>query len=146
MNDTLMLLLSVCAVLLVVGGLVIVGGYLIIRFVAGGRVFEALGLGGLSEMLGGERGEQVASSSPPARRRPTLNAPDLDFDAAVARHAADDASPRRVDPKQPDFPQTSSSDFDPPPARSRRRRRRDSNEDELFGGLLDEDGDGDVDF
>jgi hypothetical protein len=36
-------------------------------------------------------------------------------------------------------------DSNPPPA-LRRRRRRDPNQGEVFGGMLDDDGDGDLDF
>ena len=144
MNDTLMLLLSVCAVLLVVGGLLAVGGFLLIRFLAGGSLFEALGFDGLGDLFGREQNDQAASPSRPARRRPNLTPPDLDFDAAVARHAAGDASAQRANlDRQPD---QSPFDSDPPSAPPLRKRRRDRNEDELFGGLLDEDGDGGVDF
>ena len=199
MNETLPLLLSVCALLVVIGGLIIVGGFLVLRFFTrgvGGLPLGILGglIGAVREVLGGD--EEVEEDEPLPRRHrepPPPQVLDLDFEAAVARHAQDKTPPPNPDDpataqganihlpniqspvmgrtmrdgryrrvtggtpgreKDEDFRRAGDTplpDFDlgaPPerPLRQRRRKRRDHNEDELFGGMLDEDGDGDLDF
>ena len=145
MVETLGLLIPICALSLVCIGLLAVAAVIGVRFLG----FSMPGLlGPLGDFLDGEVDDVPSVPQTTRRRRTGLRDQpiDLDFDAAVARHQADKDSPR---------PSTSPSPFDaqnmPPaddfPTPSRRRRRRDRyDDDEIHGGLLDEDGDGDVDF
>lgn len=198
MNDTTGLLLSVCALLLVGGGLVAL--VILVGVRLGWRWLRGLPAGAVGALGGMVRDEMDDVDSPAyrtqsAKRRAGLKgvAADLDFDAAVARHAKDQIPPDPDDPpmaqrlntnppsiespvtgrimrdgryrrmtggtpgreQDQDFrrvgdeePLTDFKDDLPParPLRNKRRKRRDRNQDELFGGMLDEDGDGDLDF
>ena len=195
MNESTALILSICALLLVGGGLALLVTFVVLRF--GVRWMRGLPGGAMGMFSGFLREKEDDSASYQAQskpRRPNLNnvAADLDFDAAVARHAGDQKPPDPDDPpmaqrldtnppniqssvsgrimrdgryrrvtgetpgreKDQDFRRVGDDkplDFEddlPParPLRRKRRNRRDSNQDELFGGMLDEDGDGDLDF
>ena len=196
MVESVPLLLAICAFAVVAVGLVAIVGFVIIRFVlrgVGGLPTEIFGaLGGI---LGDENAESANFQASRARRRSSGGlrdmAVDLDFDAAVARHASDadaatpdpdhSVSDERLSPspvktqspisgrimrdgryrrvtggtpgreKDQDFRRVGDErplpDFDMPEVeKPLRRKRRDRNQDELFGGMLDEDGDGDLDF
>jgi hypothetical protein len=181
MSDTLGILLPVCALALVCGGLLALAIYLGFRFVSGN----------LPGIFDGGSSEDDIKTTPFGRPRPNLraSAEALDFDAAVARHAGensalspeapeynaekfdfDTSSPisgrimrdgrhRRVTGGTPgreqdqDFrrveggePSPKASDLPPIDSPIRRRKRRGRSDDEIFGGMLDDDGDGDVDF
>ncbi len=136
MND-FGILIPTCALALVCGGLIVVALVLGFRFVGGS----------LPGFLGGAEEDKV-QTVPRGRPRPNLRAQAdaLDFDAAVARHAGENSP---ATPESPDFKaQRIDAPADPPLSDSyrRRRKRRDRNEDEIFGGMLDDDGDGSVDF
>jgi hypothetical protein len=163
MSENLSLLIPVCALALVCGGLLLVGLVLLLRMI-GGSVPKWLG--GLDRALGGD--PRLDPSPPPSRRRSgeRLRPEDLDFDAAVARHAEQGVITK------PDSPDFSAQQFDEdsaprdrpsrrmqsdqapldsnlPPAQGpirKRRRKRGLSDDEVFGGMLDDDGDGDVDY
>ncbi len=87
-----------------------------------------------------------------AHRDLRAEAQSLDFDSAVARYRGAPVPP--TNPADASAQSLPPSDTQPtlgptPPLRSRRRTRRgesDENLDEVFGGMLDSDGDGDVDF
>lgn len=67
--------------------------------------------------------------SSPSGARPATQGPDQDFQQIGEDSSSSDLG------TTPDRP-----------LRQRRRRRRDGNEDEVFGGMLDDDGDGEFDF
>jgi hypothetical protein len=76
----------------------------------------------------------------------------LDFDAAIARHSKEVHTPTTQEEAKPQvsaadtFEGFKPSDYTSSTNGTSRRRRRDGNEDEIFGGMLDDDGDGDIDF
>ena len=203
MNDTTSLLLSVCAVLVVVGGLLALGAFLVLRFLA--RRTRGLPVGAFGALGSAFRSESAADvDAPVSGQHHRVNLRDLasgvDFDAALARQSDSNptanVSAQQAQPPQPDLkrgainsgqvlrsghteperPPDSKpvsprrpddlgldggfqriggdslpSDFDTPPEPPLRRRRRrgdlnNEHEDEIFGGMLDEDGDGEVDF
>ena len=85
------------------------------------------------------------------RRDLRTHAQSLDFDAAVARYRGEPVPPTQpVDASAQSAPtQQTTPDVNTPSLRSRRRPRRqpqDDSLDEVFGGMLDADGDGDIDF
>ena len=148
MNDTLGLVIPICALSLVCVGLLAVIAVIAVRFLG----FAVPGwIGHYTEILGGKA--ERTSILPPEtarRQRPDFRsqAVDLDFDAAVARHQANKDRPRpsgtppaigaQSVPPLPDSPN--------PTLRRRKRPQEGYSQDEIHGGLLDEDGDGDVDF
>jgi hypothetical protein len=157
MNEGTALILAFCAVALVGAAVVL---WAALRF-AGGVLPEWLS--SLSDVLGGDSGDAAPaplSRGRSSRRRPDLRqqAQSLDFDAALARHRQENNAPpapppagiqnisaapqrRSVAPPWSDHVPVSGNGDKPA-----LRRRRDRNQDEIFGGRLDEDGDGDLDF
>jgi hypothetical protein len=151
MNDISPILLAVCGILIIALGLIVVGGLLMYRFLRFNIFRMAMGYFMQHQGDALESDPQIA----PMQRSHNLRAKAeaLDFDAALARHSKDPHSPSTQEAK----PQTSAADAfegfksaDHVPSANgtgaSKRRRRDRNEDEIFGGMLDEDGDGDIDF
>lgn len=149
MNDISPVLLAVCGILIVAVGLMVVGGFLMYRFLRFNIFKMAMGYFMQHQGDSLESDPQIV----PMQRSHNLRAKAeaLDFDAAVARHSKGGHSPTTQEVK----PQASAADtfegFKPADYTASKngtskRRRRDRNEDEIFGGMLDEDGDGDVDF
>lgn len=165
--DILPVVLAVCAIGLVGIGLVVVVGFTVLRRWAP----QLMGLlGGAESILGNQEPTNLPKPGESTRRRTNLRdkAASLDFDSALARHQqtpippstsvqvqrATPASAPRVEqnpfsngtrPGQP-FGQATTSPFGDDSIPPLRRKRRDRNQDEIFGGKLDEDGDGDLDF
>jgi hypothetical protein len=86
-----------------------------------------------------------------ARRDLRSQAQSLDFDSAVARHRGEPVSPTNpADASAQAFPnQNTAPTPNEPSLRSRtnrQRKRDDDSLDEVFGGMMDTDGDGDIDF
>jgi hypothetical protein len=100
-------------------------------------------------MLGGQPAD-LPFVQPSQRRRTSLRdqVTDLDFDAAVARQQAEKnpKSPPGFSPTIGAQSAGDQTDFSTPSLRRKRRRKEGYSEDEIHGGLLDEDGDGDLDF
>ncbi len=150
MTETLTLLIPICALSLVCVGLLAVAAILIMSLLGAGLPGV---LGQMREFMGGEA-DDVDTFVPQTRSRRTNfrdQAADLDFDAAIARQQAnkDRLRPTRTSTPPSPFDAQSAddaTDFSSPSLRRRKRRRSDYSEDEIHGGLLDEDGDGDVDF
>jgi hypothetical protein len=151
MNDVSPVLLAVCGFLIVALGLIIVGGLLMYRFLRFNVFSMAMGY------FMRHQGDELESDPQitPIQRSHNLRAKAeaLDFDAALARHSKE----AQVSPAPETQPKAGVANpfegFKPSDSTSnangaKRRKRRDSNEkeDEIFGGMLDEDGDGDIDF
>lgn len=137
------LLSGLCGLGIVCGGLLLIGLLVVIRLT--GR-----GLLPLLSILLSRRAESRSVDLPPLpRRRVDLRAraQSVDFDSALAAAQAQDSATSPPTPPLNGTPQASPL---PPSAPSRPwlngRHRRPRNEDEIFGGMLDSDGDGDVDF
>jgi hypothetical protein len=145
MNDTLGLALPICALSLVCVGLLAVIAVIAVRFLG----FVVPGwLSHYTDILGG-KAERTSILPPDTTRRQRANfssqaAVDLDFDAAVARHQANKNRPRPTGaPPKPAISAGPAGDAQTPSLRRRRRRpEQDYDDDEVFGGLLDVDGDG----
>jgi len=147
MNDISPVLLAVCGILIVALGLILVGGLLMYRFLRF-NIFS-MAMGYFMKNQGGE-----LESDPqivPMQRSHNLRAKAeaLDFDAAVARHSKEAQLSTEAKPTasaaEP-FEGFKPADYTPSTNGTSKRRRRDANEDEIFGGMLDDDGDGDVDY
>lgn len=146
MNDPSGLIVPLCSLSIVCGGLLVLGVFLAIRFL--GLQLPGI-LGSFNNLAADEETDSRAfRAQSSGRRRPDLRqkAQSLDFDAAVARQR-DKTNP--VPPRPADSDSTFSAQGASRSRRSdslRRRRNRNHDEDEIFGGMLDEDGDGSVDF
>lgn len=141
MDQSTGLLSGLCGLGIVCSGLLLVGLFVAIRLT--GR-----GLLPLLSMLLSRRGDRETDASVVLpRRRIDLRAraQSVDFDTALAAASRDD----RITPP-PAPPDVSAQTSSLPPADADRPwlkgRRRPRNEDEIFGGMLDRDGDGDIDF
>jgi hypothetical protein len=159
MNDLAPVIAAVCGFAVVCVGLVLVGGFLLIRL--GGKTLLGPVLG---NFLGG-RGEeeaiedrpyvsQRASSQATARDLRTL-AQSLDFDAAVQKYRQQGgvSAQNTPDPNYtPSPPPANLDDFDPDkydirgtysrqPNTRPARRRADESQDEMLGGLFDSEDD-----
>jgi hypothetical protein len=88
--------------------------------------------------------------APRHRRDLRAQAQELDFDSAVARHRGEPVPPTQpVQAPAQALPPVETPQVSPnaPSLRQRRRKKADDDSlDEVFGGLLDADGDGDIDF
>lgn len=86
-------------------------------------------------------GRRPAPQPIPTPRRPDLRAraQSLDFDAAVTRYSAPDAPPSAQGARAPDLGSLPPVE---PPRRRRSRFGREFSDDEVFGSVLDDDGDG----
>lgn len=166
---------STTLVVLAAGGLAVVC-VLILLLAGGSLLsfFRLNFLSGLATALSGFLGrgndeliddELLEAPARPPRNRIREIAQSTDFDEALARHQAAPPPPdpfgdlpsrnRPITPQSP-FANTGAQDplappidteaFPPLEGRSRRSARRGRNEDEIFGGYLDEDGDGEIDF
>lgn len=99
-------------------------------------------MGGGLRLFGRQNAPPTAAASSVVRReRANLRAKaeSADFDAALRRYSDPDAPPPAG------LPPVSMPDLSPPPPVPPRRRPRggdDYSDDEIFGGILDEDGDG----
>lgn len=140
MNETLLVFIAGCGLALVVVGLIAAVAIWIFRR-SGVDLFDTLGAAG--EIFGGDddnepvsaRGESRRGASRKANLR--AQAESLDFDAAVSRYtASSDSAP----------PGSAARHDEQSPIRRRRRSDRGRTDDEIFGGMLDEDGDGTIDF
>jgi hypothetical protein len=154
MQDNTLIILGLCGIALV---FMAIGAFLFFWITRSLNRFFIVGLvrrliGGVDEYTDNDEaiGSYVTSRQ---RRDLRARAQSLDFDSAVARHRGEPVLPTQpVDASaQSTLPQNTlpTTDASAPPLRSQRRRRRDSKDDsldEVFGGMLDTDGDGDVDF
>ncbi|MCB9453955.1 MAG: hypothetical protein H6672_21185 [Anaerolineaceae bacterium] len=153
--DIGLILLTVCGLALVCVGTFLVVAFIVAR-TTGVRLWSAFsGIGGIFGVLSaGEddnEPELVTRSTTRRERRSRgdfrARAQSLDFDSAVAR---------QVENPSPPSPTAQSTDFSPRTPRTRfsttlpdsqpLRHHDEDNEDEIFGGFLDEDGDGTIDF
>lgn len=144
MDRTYALLLALaCGGALACGAVLVIGAALI-----GG------GLGALNIFNRGSR--PSAARSLRTRETPDLRAAaqNLDFEEAVARYSAENPAPPSINPTMPTAqgapPPVDLGPLPPVGPRHDTRRRstsaREWGDDEVFGGMLDEDGDGDPDF
>lgn len=150
MDNISPVLLAACGFLVVCLGLVVVGALLMYRLLRVNIFSMAMGI-----FMRPSADEPV--SAPIVSRKQEdhdlrAKAQALDFDAAVARYRNDPDTPAAQtetgfqSQKVDDFEGFKPADHIPDNDSTSRRRRRDRNEDEVFGGYLDADGDGDVDF
>ena len=157
MNDILpILLVIVCAAVVLLGGVLALGAFGFLRAWAP-KLLEIMGGAGAVFRSESHYDPLTELSQ---RRRPNLRekAKSLDFDAALAEHRHDPNHPTAFNapPSTPESAayqppvgnpfESETAPFDEPIAPRLRRKRRDRNQDEIFGGMLDEDGDGDIDF
>ena len=132
MDQSTGLMSGLCGLGIVCGGLLLVGLLVLIRLT--GR-----GLLPLLSLLLNRRAESKTIDMPLTRRRRVdlrARARSADFDSALAAASAQDPAVLPPDLAPPTSPQPPTAD------RSWLRGRRAGNEDEIFGGMLDSDGDG----
>jgi hypothetical protein len=154
MQDNTLLILGFCGAAIV---FMAVGAFLFFWITRSLNRFFIVGL--VRRLIGGvddyTDDNELTAAYLNQRPRPDLRAQaqSLDFDSAVARHRGEPVPPTQpVDASAQSTPTQNTvptPDTSAPPLRSRRRPRRqpkDDNLDEVFGGMLDNDGDGDVDF
>jgi hypothetical protein len=152
MQDNTLIILGVCGAALV---FMAIGAFFFWWVTKSIRGFFIVGL--VRRLIGGvdDYTDNDEAASPViaqrARRDLRTQAQSLDFDSAVARHRGEPVPPTNpADASAQAFPpQSTSPTTEPntPALRSRpRRRQRDDNLDEVFGGVMDVDGDGDIDF
>ncbi len=144
MDQTTGLLAGLCGLGIVCGGSLLVLSFVLLRFT--GRGLLSFILVTLGNRMGGS-GEQRPARIP--RRRVDLRAKarSADFDAALAAEAQKQTTPMPpADPTALTAPpvQRPSAPATHAPLSANRPRR--SDDDEIFGGMLDVDGDGDPDF
>ncbi len=142
MDQSSGLLSGVCGLGIVCSGLLLVVVVLVIRFT--GR-----GLLPILTMLLNRRAERKPVDVPIPRRRVDLRAraQSADFDSALAAASVNDPT-TPAPPAAPlsAMPPTTTLPLAAPDRPWLNGRRRPRNEDEIFGGLLDSDGDGEVDL
>jgi hypothetical protein len=155
MGDNTLVILGVCGAALV---FMAIGAFLFFWVTRSLNRFFIVGLvrrliGGVDEYTDKDDETVGGYVSQRARRDLRAKAQSLDFDSAVARHRGEPVPP--TDPAdasaQPLTTQntTPTTNVNSPSLRSRTNRRKrpnDDNLDEVFGGMLDTDGDGDMDF
>ena len=176
MNDLMPVLLAVCGLGFLCVGLIVVGVLAAVRLMGGGLLdnlgFLGDFLGGETDDYTAPPRQRGRGQRPDFRQRAQM----LDFDQAVAsKRQQNPPAALKGDSQSVQRPGAAPNDgFQPlggsrpqPPASTDRpeidlgtntypgkydtprlgaRRRRDRNQDEVFGGMLDEDGDGDLDF
>ncbi|MDZ4766347.1 MAG: hypothetical protein SGI73_17535 [Chloroflexota bacterium] len=146
MNNNVLLVLGVCGLALVCGTVLIAGFLLVTRLGGGVMGFFSL-LGGRNANKDDEATTYVARPRPNLRRIVDTQ----DFDAAVAKNIVqNDHDPTGTGGTNSASPRPPSARLDAARrgALGRRPTPSGSNEysdDEIFGGILDEDGDGSVD-
>lgn len=155
MSDNTLIILGLCGVALV---LMAIGAFLFFWITRSLNRFFIVGLvrrliGGVDEYT--DKNDETVGGYVQQRARRDLRsqAQALDFDSAVARHRGEPVPPTNpADASAQAFPTqntTPTPNANEPSLRSRSKRRRQPNDDrvdEVFGGMLDTDGDGDVDF
>jgi hypothetical protein len=154
MQDNTLIILGICGVALV---FMAIGAFLFFWITRSLNRFFIVGLvrrliGGVDDITDDDE-SGAAYVAQRQRRDLRAQAQSLDFDSAVARHRGEPVPPTQpVDASAQSTPSqntTPTPDANTPSLRSQRRRRRNANDeslDEVFGGMLDTDGDGDVDF
>ncbi len=156
MQDNTLIILGICGVALV---FMAIGAFMFFWITRSLNRFFIVGLvrrliGGVDDYTSNDD-EAIGTATVPRHQRRDLRAKaqSLDFDSAVARHRGEPVPPTQpVDASAQSVPSqntTPTADANSPSLRSQRRRRRDANDDaldEVFGGMLDTDGDGDIDF
>ena len=155
MGETTLLILGLCGAALV---LMAIGAFLFFWVTRSLNRFFIVGLvrrliGGVDEYTDKDDETVGGFVAQRARRDLRSQAQSLDFDSAVARHRGEPVPPTDpADASAQPFPAqttTPTTNDNTPSLRSRRNRRKqpnDDNLDEVFGGMLDTDGDGDIDF
>jgi hypothetical protein len=154
MQDNTLIILGVCGAALV---LMAIGAFFFWWITRSIRGFFIVGL--VRRLIGGVDDytdkDDVGTVVPQrAHRDLRAQAQSLDFDSAVARHRGEPVPPTQpVDASAQSTPAQNTSpttDANAPSLRSRsnRRRKRENDDalDEVFGGMMDVDGDGDIDF
>lgn len=152
--DIGLILVTVCGLSLVCVGTFLVVAFIVVR-TTGVRLWDAFsGIGGVFGVLNSGEDDEPELTSYSAARRGRRSRADLrartqalDFDSAVARHSEEPSSPMAQSAgTPPPQPGTRLPTERPLGGASQRRRRAEDDEDEIFGGFLDDDGDGRVDF
>ncbi len=142
-QDSLPLILGVCGLSVVCLTILAVVALVAVRF-AGRGFLPILGL--VRGMTDDDEGKPVPAATPRTDLRQIARA--HDFDSALARQMARDQSP--ADQPAPTIPSQTLPPSDQRPAfldrHPRPDERRRDYDDELFGGLLDFDGDGEPDI
>lgn len=138
-NESSSVLLSVCGLGLVACGLILLGGFLIVRIMRT-SIFGIASLALRSVLDPKEessRFDSRAQAGPrPSARDLRAQARAVDFDAAVAQKGGD-PSVRTAAPEPPAAPLPAPSSTPQEPAR-RPRRQSDEDEDGIMGSFLDE--------
>ncbi len=165
------LILAVCGIFAAILGVMLIGAFMMYRLL---RINVVNALMGWFMRGDDSRVPEDPYASQTVRRRADdlrARADALDFDKAVQQYqrtappdiavtGTPQVAPtppleeRPINPTSPiergrrvsggDSP--TSVEFPPPPNRPLRKSRRDPNPDEVFGGMLDDDGDGTIDF
>ena len=93
MDESTSLLLSVCALLTVVGGLVLIGGFMVYRVLSRGGLLQGL-MGAIGGLVGDDEEDESGLPLTTRSRRvdPQALADQVDFDAALARQKSDDTA------------------------------------------------------
>lgn len=152
--DIGLILVTVCGLSLVCVGTFVVVAFIVVR-TTGVRLWDAFsGIGGVFGVLNSGEDDEPELANRSAARRDRRSRADLraraqalDFDSAVARHSEEPASPTALSADTPPRqPGTRLPTERPLGGASQRRRRAEGDEDEIFGGFLDDDGDGSIDF
>jgi hypothetical protein len=153
--DAGLILVAVCGLSLVCVGTFVVVAIIGVR-TTGVRLWDAFnGIGGIFGVLStGEDDEPEATAHSADRRgrrsRQDLRAraQELDFGSAVARHTGESTPPAAAQSTgtAPREPGTRLPTYQPTGSQRLRGHREEEDEDEIFGGFLDDDGDGTVDF
>ena len=161
MNDIKTLIIALCGLSGACCGTLVLGALLLGRLTGGSFLLPVMSLFG--SFFFRDKDDQKEDAEMERRRprrqrdeggiRKRRDPRDIDFDAAVDRYAGQDGKPKSGGRARP-MPRKPSNqdldDFEPPTLRSNRNRpRRDTRrsgradiDDEIMGGLLDDDGDG----
>jgi hypothetical protein len=152
MQDSTMVIVALCAGATI---FMVLGGFLFFWVT---RSLNRFFIVGLVRRLIGEVDSDVKNDeaigayiAPRQRRDLRSQVQGLDFDSAVARHRGEPVPPTQpIETPAQGLPPAEPPQVGPntPSLRQRQRRKKDSDDnlDEVFGGMLDGDGDGDIDF
>lgn len=135
--------LGICGFIVVIVGLLAVGAFMILRRLS---LRDAVSL----FTFAAKQEDELEDSAVPRRSRPVdlrSKAEQVSFDDALARYQGQPSAPSALDDEfTPNLP-PSRFDHQPPRRETPRRRKPEGySDDEVFGGMLDVDGDGDPDY
>lgn len=144
-NESSSVLLSVCGLGVVTCGLILLGGFLVVRIMR----MSMFGIASLvlrsvldPKSEHSEFDTRAQTAPRPAARDLRAQARAVDFDAAVAQKGGDPAVRTTSTMPQTTPPSESPPAASEPERRDRRRRQRNEDEDGLMEGFLDDGNDG----